>query len=285
MIADLDRTIEKLLIDEIPITNGEIDVKFEQPKREWSARLSRPTINLFLYDVRENNVLRQHQWERVANANAGLNNGGQNNVNMKRTPYRIDCIYMMTVWANDPQDEHQLMTRSMMALFRYPLIPKDKLVGDMKDQLFPIQTRLASHDKLTNPAELWGSMDNEIRPSVSYLVTLAFDPWVEITTPIVLSRTMTYGQSPNLPQEQQLLENTKTTTYAIGGTVLSQDAPQEGWQVAIKNSGFITTTNDEGKYILSGLSAGDHTLVVWPIEGKPSEHPVSVPGDNFDILL
>ncbi|MCB0005881.1 MAG: DUF4255 domain-containing protein, partial [Anaerolineales bacterium] len=65
MITDLDETIRNILRAELPIKNGEIDVKFDQPKREWSARLNKPTINLYLYDVRENNVLRTHQWERM----------------------------------------------------------------------------------------------------------------------------------------------------------------------------------------------------------------------------
>ena len=37
MIADLDETIRQLLITEMPIENGEIDVTFDQPKREWSS--------------------------------------------------------------------------------------------------------------------------------------------------------------------------------------------------------------------------------------------------------
>jgi hypothetical protein len=65
MIADLDETIRQLLIAELPIKNGEIDVSFDQPKREWSARLSKPAVNFFLYDMRENATLRQHQWERM----------------------------------------------------------------------------------------------------------------------------------------------------------------------------------------------------------------------------
>ena len=61
MIADLDETLQQLLKNELPIKNGEIDIKFEQPKREWSARLSKPTVNFFLYDLRENVKLRaQH---------------------------------------------------------------------------------------------------------------------------------------------------------------------------------------------------------------------------------
>ena len=54
MIADLDETIRQLIVKELPIRNNEIDIAFDQPKREWSARLTKPTINLFMYDLREN---------------------------------------------------------------------------------------------------------------------------------------------------------------------------------------------------------------------------------------
>ncbi len=64
MLADLDETLRQLLIAELPVKNGELDISFDLPKRDWSSRISKPTVNLFLYDVRENNVLRQHQWER-----------------------------------------------------------------------------------------------------------------------------------------------------------------------------------------------------------------------------
>ena len=66
MIDDLDQVLRQLLIRELPIKNREVDVDFDQPTREWSGRLSRPTLNLFLYDLRENNKLRQTRpaWAR-----------------------------------------------------------------------------------------------------------------------------------------------------------------------------------------------------------------------------
>ena len=189
MIADLDETLRQLLIRELPVKNGEIDIKFDQPKREWSARLSKPTVNLFLYDVRENNVLRQHQWEQVRDGNG--------TVTRKRSPMRVDCFYMLTTWAADPEDEHRLLTRCLMALFRFPILPEDRLVGSMQHPLFDVQARLAAHDRLTNPAEVWSSLDNEMRPSVSYVLSLALDPWQEVTGPAVRSATFKKGAIVN----------------------------------------------------------------------------------------
>ncbi len=282
MIADLDRSIEQLLVAEIPIKNGEIDIKFEQPKREWSARLSRPTINFFLYDIRENNVLRQHQWQRVASAN-DRTNGRQ--VQQKRTPFRVDCLYMMTTWASEPQDEHRLISRCMTAIFRNPIFPKKYLLGEMKDQPFDLQTRLASHDKLTNPAELWGSLDNEIRPSISFLVTIAIDPWTEISSEPVFTVTLRTGQSANLPRERSITDGTASSITYIAGTVRAGEQPQTGIQVAIKGTGLVATTNAEGQFTLGSLAHGEHTLIAWPQEGKPKERPISVPGTDYDIEL
>ena len=61
MIDDLDEALRDLLIREMPIANNEIDIAFDQPTRDWTSRLSRPTINIFLHDVRENNKLRTQQ--------------------------------------------------------------------------------------------------------------------------------------------------------------------------------------------------------------------------------
>ncbi|MCA9921802.1 MAG: DUF4255 domain-containing protein [Anaerolineales bacterium] len=282
MISDLDQTIENLLTAEIPIQNGEIDVKFDQPTREWSVRLSRPTINLFLYDLRENNVLRQHQWERVMEANGRSHT---HNVSQKRTPFRIDCHYMLTAWAANPQDEHRLLTRAMLALFRFPVLMPNQLKGELANQPFKLQTRLAGHDKLTNPAELWGSMDNEMRPSISYIVTLALDPWTAVTGPAVRTFTLDTGQADHLPNQHHLQEGTAVTNATIGGTITKLQEPQPGLQVTVKASGQSTTTDKDGRFILAALPYGTHTIVVWSPEGKSKEKVITVPGSNYDMEI
>ena len=282
MIADLDETIRQLLIAEVPIKNGEVEVSFDQPKREWSARLSRPTINLFLYDVRENATLRQHQWERMPSVN------GDNLARLKRTPFRVDCFYMLTTWAAEPDDEHRLLTRSLMALFRFPILDDDRLVGSLKNPPFEISARLASHDKLTNPAEVWSSLDNELRPSISYIITLALDPWKEVTGPVVRILTLRTGQAALLPRKRVSMEETlREQVLYIGGTVrLKSKDPAAGIQVAIKGTGLISTTDKEGKFTLGVLQPGEYTLVAWPADGKPKEKQITVPPQkdgNYDL--
>ncbi|MCA9990778.1 MAG: DUF4255 domain-containing protein [Ardenticatenaceae bacterium] len=285
MIADLDETIRQLLIAEIPIRNGEIDIKFDQPKREWSARLTRPTINFFLYDVRENVILRRHQWEKIgADGNGGA---ALRAARLKRTPFRVDCHYMMTTWATEPEDEHRLLSASLMALFRHPVLPEERLVGGMRNQPYELQVRLASHDKLTNPAEVWGALDNEIRPSISYIVTLALDPWVDISIPFARTVTLRTGQMA--PGQEGLLPgaaNEPLTT--ISGTIVDKsrpDEPRPGVQVAIKGTGHFATTDAQGRFRLGSLLDGEYTLVAWPQTGPPLEKKIVVPAPNGDYDL
>jgi hypothetical protein len=278
MIADLDETLGKLLEKGMPIKNGEIEVKFDQPKREWSSRLSRPTVNLFLYDVRENVTLRQHQWEQIQ----GSNGGG---IHLKRSPYRVDCYYMLTTWANDPADEHHLLTRALLALFRHPTLPEQELVGGLKGQPFEIQARLAAHDHLTNPAEVWSALDNEMRPSVSYIVTLALDPWSETTTPAIRTLRFRYGQAATLPRRTGLVEATRDELVDIGGTVRQKGQSQPGVSVAVKGTGLFDTSDAQGRFVLGSLPPGEYTLIAWPEKAGPVEKKVSLPAgdESYDI--
>lgn len=285
MIADLDETLRQLLIAEIPVKNGEVDIKLDQPKREWSSRLNRPTVNIFLYDVRENNVLRQHQWEQAA---GGAARRGDNLAHRKRTPFRVDCFYMLSAWANDPEDEHRLLTRAMLALFRFPVLPDDRLVGTLRNPIFEIQTRLACHDRLTNPAEVWGALDNELRPTVPLIVTLALDPWTEITGPVVSTLTLRTGQAGLLPREQTLIAGTESALCFIGGVVRRKDGTVVGGiDVAVKGTGLFVQTDEQGAFSLGSLAPGKYTLLIWPAEGKPNEKVITVPDASgaYDMTL
>ncbi len=272
MIADLDETLRQLLVSKMPIRNGEIEVSFHQPKREWSSHLTRPTINLYLYDLRENPILRAPQWERLPERN----NPGAN-ATQKRSPMRVDCFYMLTTWAAEPEDEHRLLTRCLLTLFGFPVLSPDILVGSLKNQEFPIQVKLANHDRLTNPAELWGSLDNEIRPSVSVLITLALDPWEEISGPIVRTLIFRSGQRTAQPGLSSLQEGTQSELVDFGGVVWKggkSGKPASRIEVAVKGTGLFTKTDDQGRFILGSLPPGDYTLVAWDEDGKPRQKPI-----------
>jgi hypothetical protein len=291
MIADLDETIRELLIAEIPIANGEIEISFDQPIRDWSAKLSRPTINLFLYDVRENPTLRQHQWQQVANGRSQDHLARQ-----KRTPFRVDCLYMLTTWAKEPADEHRLLTRTMLALFRHPTLPEEHptkkgeklLVGSLRNPPFEIQARLASHDRLTNPAEVWGALENDLRPSVSYIVTLALDPWQEVEGPIVETLILRPGPATGLPNAPRLVsDDPDQDNIFIGGTVRHKATGEslKKVKVEIKGLGLFSETDERGRFKLGPVTYGAHTLVASPTAETAPESSTTIPSQEKEITV
>ncbi len=274
MLADLDETLRKILIDRIPIRNGEIDIKFDQPKREWSARLSKPTVNMFLYDMRENAQLRRQQFERTRH------NGRV--VAEQRTAYRMDCFYMITTWAAEAEDEHRLMWRTVHALFQYPSLAKESLTGKLKGHKYDIPIQLARHDRLTNPAEVWSALDNELRPTIGYIVTLEMNPWEEVSGPAVRYLSM---------QTKRGTDRSKNTVVSemvrIGGTIKRDDEAVAGVQVQVKGTGYAAITDENGRFRLGSILPGEYTLIAWPSDGDPQETAVSITtsNDNYDIIL
>lgn len=285
MIHALDKTIRELLREEVQsVMDGQVEVSFQQPTRDWSSREgNKPTINLYLYDVRENPHLRTHQWETILNGQNGVPRA-DNSITQKRTPMRVDCFYMLTTWATDPNDEHHLLSEAMMALFSHPVLPEDALQNGLQtSQPFEIRTRLASHDILTNPAELWGALDNNIRPTISYVVTLSLDPWTAITGPAVQTFSITTGQEakPAQLRKRRLRDEGKGQTLSyIGGVVFAKGEKEEvhaNIEVRIEETGLFTKTDHEGKFRFYGLTPGDYKLIARLPTGDSTPHDITIP--------
>jgi hypothetical protein len=153
----------------------------------------------------------------------------------------------------------------------------------MKNLDFEIPTKLAAHDKLTNPAEVWSALDNEMRPSVSFVVTIPLDPWSEVSKEIVNDFTFRVGRTGEGTQGK--LDSVAGEKAYIGGHVIHNGEPVSGIRVTVKGSGYEDETNDEGRFRLGSFKHGNYTLIVWPEEGKPKEVEVAIPGDSFDIHL
>jgi hypothetical protein len=278
MIDDLDQVLRQLLIREIPIANGEVDIVFDQPSREWSARLSRPTINLFLYDVRENQKLRQAQpmWE--------VERQTQNNTTRRRAPVRADLHYMITAWAAEPEDEHSLLGRTWMALLRYPYLPRELLPEPLHDQPVPIPVLVAQYQELRDPAEVWQVLDNEMRPALACTITLAIDPYYPLTTPLVRVHELRVGQSLR-PETEQLDPRVEPRSrWTVGGQVRS-DGPLEGVHLTLVERDMEVVIQPDGRFVIGPLAAGTYTLAVRKDGEQPRTFEIVVPAADYELQV
>lgn len=270
MFADLDETIRQLLIRRVPLDLAEVDVSFEAPDREWSGRLSRPTVNCFLYAIQENLDLRKSGWETRRD---------QTTATVRSVPIYIDASYQVTTWARAPEDEHRLLWRVLAALGQQSTLPEDLLQGEMKTQPFPVLTRLARPDQKPHisPADLWQALDNRIRPALNYAVTLYLDLAVEFTSPLTFTRTL---------RMTDLNGHVSSEAQAIGGRVRGRDDPTQVFSdvtVLMRETGVEVNTDDEGRFAFHGVPRGRITLVAR-VPGRPEiVRPVDVPSPSYDV--
>jgi hypothetical protein len=280
MIDDLDQVLRQLLIRELPIKNHEVDIKFDLPKREWSSRVSRPTLNLFLHDLRENTTLREPAWE--------IERNGDGTVTKRRKALRVDLHYMITSWVADhPEDEHRLLARALMALFRNPHLPDDLLPESLQDQPVPIPIRVAQYDEFRTPADVWSALDNELRPAIACTVTLALNPYKAITGPLVRTRDLRFGQALDLPARQRVDEAAgEDRFWMVGGRLRSRE-PVDATRTELRlvDRGQTIAIREDGGFIVGNLEAGEYTLEVSIEDRKPSRHKITVPSSEYDIEL
>jgi len=275
VISELDEVLRQLLIREIPIRNGEVDIKFDQPRREWSARLTRPTINLFLHDIRENTRLRgSQQWivERRKDGTAV----------QRRTPVRMDLNYMITAWARDPEDEHRLLTRVLMVLLRQPTLPDNLLPETLRNQPVPIPLQVAQGEALESVAEVWSALDNEMRPSITLTVTVAIDPYLVITTPLVRTRELRVVQREGLVP---LPEGVRPDVFWSVGGLVQTDGPLESVSLTLVERGLEVPLQEDGRFTIGRLEAGEYTLEIQSEGRETKRYRITVPAPDYTLKL
>jgi len=196
MLHDLDKTLEKLIMKEGNIPSGEIDVTFDQPTGEWASRLSRPTLNCWCFDLRENLKLRsvERNVERMGNGNSARTTFA---------PRRIDLMYLVTAWTRKAEDEHQLLWRALVALKRFITLDPAKCEGDLRYQTLPMPLTVADMTAANvNLVDLWSVLENQMRLGFIVTVTLELDTKVTFETPLVLDATLRVGEPWDMKGER-----------------------------------------------------------------------------------
>ena len=276
MLDDLDEALRELLIRDMPIVNNEVDISFDLPKREWSARLSRPTINLFLHDVRENNKMRTQQ---------PYLNSIPNGVSATTSPnsIRLEVHYMVTAWANDPSDEHRLLGRLLMVFFRYKSLPEELYFGQLLGQDFDIWLKVAQYDQRDVRREIWNMLDNEMKPIIDLTATIALEPEAEWTVPLVRQTEIGFDQMGTTYNGGVFGAD---RFYAVMGTVHGAEGLSH-LSIQLLEVAVPVTVTPTGHYTIQNLRAGEYTVVVWTGDGEPIRHPIVVPSppEAYDIYL
>jgi hypothetical protein len=162
MIHEVDEAL-RALVRTGPMAR-DIEVAFDAPTREWAARRNAPTVNLYLYDVRED--LRRRQRGTVEEREGPV-------VTSRRPPARhIKLSYLLTAWTQRPEDEHRLLAELLSELLGRDALPSAGLGPQLAATGLPVPLSVAlppPEDRAF--ADVWTALGGELKPSLDVVVT------------------------------------------------------------------------------------------------------------------
>ena len=277
MIDDLSRTLKAVLHDPsfatvFPELNA-AEIVFERPLDPFNPGST--TVDVFLYDLRENLELRLNE---PTTTKVG------NTVVTHPAALRLSCSYLVTAWPvggpDIPFQEQKLLTQILRVLSHYPIIPGNFLQGTLAVGQDPPLPMVTLHpDALKNLAEFWSSLGSKLKPSLTVTVTISVPVFSDVTDFMVTTHNTIYAPGQNAPTE---------TLIQFGGRVIDNNSnPLSGALVDVLDMGLRETTDDNGQFNFRNVTAGAHNVRALATGFKAQTKTMTVPDlpDNYVIQL
>lgn len=164
MIHEVDEALRRL-VREVALRGTDVEVALDAPTKDWAARRNAPTVNVYLYDIRED--LRRRQ--------RGMLNeyGPRDQVVARHLPPRhFKLSYLVTAWTQRPEDEHRLLSALLTELLRHEAMPPHLLGGSLAALGLPVPVTVAlppPEDRAF--ADVWTALGGELKPSLDVVVS------------------------------------------------------------------------------------------------------------------
>lgn len=280
MISDVDEALRNLILDSLTVSRQNVDIKYDLPSRDWAARLNRPTIDLFLFDIRENLRLRGAEQARQYPRPDGK-------VEIRRNPVRIDLRYLLTAWTKDPEDEHLLLSDTLITLLRNPVIPDEYATEQMKKQQFPVILDAAvyqpEHGPTEKATEIWGVIGNDIHAGFIVTVTITVDPYEPLVFPQISSIERNLGQTS--PDGGRATVEAGAEKYNEGFYIKTKKYEPSTLTVVLEERNDVMSVDENFRVKLPTLPAGKYHLNVLYRGKILKRQQITIPAEDKTVVL
>jgi len=168
MIYEVDSALRSLIQREA-VDGTDVEVVFDAPTKDWAGRRNVPTIDVYLYDIRED--LRRRE--------RGLINeyDGTGRVLAQHLPPRhFKLSYLITAWTQRPEDEHRLLSVLLSCFLRHDALPPELLEGPLAELGLPVPVSIALPPPEDRSfADVWSALGGELKPSLDVVVSAPTD--------------------------------------------------------------------------------------------------------------
>ncbi len=269
-IADLDEGLRTLLRRELERHGFEgVEVAFDAPAKEWSGKLTGPTVDLFLYDLREAS-------DRATSTPREQRGNGR--ALTIPPPLHLELTYAVTAWTKAVEDEHRLLSQVLAILYSFTNVPTDVLPSSANGGLSSADTSVGRPRE--EKADFWSAVGGQYKASIDYVVHITVESGATFTRgPEVRSRTIVLGQ---LDGSAATLEE----LHGVGGTVRTVDGdPVPGAWIVLPELGRWAATDADGRFRFARLAPGTHDAVARTVDGHEVKESLTVPGKGADFVV
>jgi len=168
VIHDLDESIRELLRRDA-LAGTDVEVAFDAPTREWSARRNAPTLDVYLYDIREDT-----RWR--SSGSVGVRDEDGFVARRASPPRYFRFAYLVTAWTQRPEDEHRLLSSVLSCFLADDRLPPDVLAGSLAGHPLPISLTIAQPPPQDRSiSEVWTALGGELKPSLDLVLVAALE--------------------------------------------------------------------------------------------------------------
>src|SRR5947199_2206236 len=173
MIQHVDESL-RALVKRDALNGSKADVAFDAPTKEWSSRRNTPTVDLYLYDIREDLDQREVMWESVRD-DSGF-------VTERRPPARrFKLSYLVTAWTQRPEDEHRLLSSLLSCFLRNQTMPVELITGSLVGARLPITLNIALPPPQDRSiSDVWSALGGQLKAPLDLVVNAPFEIKVAI---------------------------------------------------------------------------------------------------------
>ena len=162
MLHVLNQCLEAFFRSEVPLPSADVDVSFQTPDSEWSSKLTRPTVSLYLHEVRRSP-------QRAVTGTVTRNVNGVHTRDMLAPFIRVR--YAISVWTNEATDEHRVLGSLLSLVATAGSLPPAFLQSPLDQLGNNVELTLAGDDSQTG-FSLWGALGVPPRAAVELIVVL-----------------------------------------------------------------------------------------------------------------
>ncbi|WP_111765068.1 DUF4255 domain-containing protein [Nakamurella deserti] len=196
MIHEVDVAL-RALIERDAADGAQVEVVFDAPTKEWSSRRNVPTVDVYLYDIRED--LRRRERGLVNEYRDGQ-------VAARRLPPRwFKLSYLVTAWTQRPEDEHRLLSTLLACFLRHEALPAEFVTGPLGELGLPVPVSIGLPPPEDRSfADVWTALGGELKPSLDVVISAPTDTGrrFEAGPPVDAPVTLSVGGTTDWPPRE-----------------------------------------------------------------------------------